>query len=72
MTPDSLAIAAYLELLKNGSFIDVVIDHFFNSFTEKFDFQVGDFGRAYLTLAYFQVGMVRWSGCGVAGPISAG
>ena len=58
VTPGSPAIAAYVELLQNGSFIDVARDNFLNGFTIKFDFQMGVFGRGYLTLAYFLVGML--------------
>jgi uncharacterized protein len=57
MTPDSPLTAAYFEILKNGSFLDVARENFLNGFTNKFDFQLGGFGRGYLTLAYFLVGM---------------
>jgi len=58
VTPQSPFIAAYVETLQNGSFIDVAKDNFFNGFASKFDFQMGVFGRGYLTLAYFLVGML--------------
>jgi uncharacterized protein len=57
MTPDAPATAAYFEILKNGSFIDVARENFLHGFANKFDFQLGAFGRGYLTLAYFLVGM---------------
>ena len=57
MTPQSPVVAAYVEVLQNGSFFDVAKENFLNGFTSKFDFQVGVFGRGYLTLAYFLVGM---------------
>lgn len=57
MSPDSPVIAAYVEILKTGSFLDVARENFFNGLASKFDFQVGVFGRGYLTLAYFLVGM---------------
>ena len=57
LAPDSPVVAAYFEVLKTGSFVDVAKENFINGFASKFDFQVGVFGRAYLTLAYFLVGM---------------
>jgi uncharacterized protein len=57
LTPDSPVIAAYVEILKNGSFIEVAKENLQHGFASKFDFQVGVFGRGYLTLAYFLVGM---------------
>jgi len=58
VTPESPVIEAYVEILRSGSFIDVVKENFFNGFAMKFDFQMGVFGRGYLTLAYFLVGML--------------
>ena len=57
MSPESPVIAAYVEILKTGSFFDVARENFWHGFTNKFDFQIGIFGRGYLTLAYFFVGM---------------
>ena len=56
-TPESPVILAYVELLQNGSFIDVAKENFYHGFVNKLNFQVGVFGRGYLTLAYFLVGM---------------
>ena len=56
-TSASPVIAAYFEVLKTGSFLEVARENFFHGFASKADFQLGAFGRAYLTLAYFLVGM---------------
>jgi uncharacterized protein len=70
LTPESPVVAAYVELLKTGSFLEIARDNFFYGFTSKADFQIGVFGRAYLTLAYFLVGMwlVR---CGIVNNLEA-
>jgi uncharacterized protein len=56
-SPESPVIAAYVELLRNGSFLEIAGENFAHGFINKIDFQIGVFGRAYLTLAYFLVGM---------------
>ena len=56
-SPQSPFIAAYFEVLKTGSLFEIARDNFINGFASKADFQLGAFGRAYLTLAYFLVGM---------------
>jgi len=56
-SPESPVVAAYVELLRNGSFLEIARENFVHGFTSKIDFQIGVFGRAYLTLAYFLVGM---------------
>ena len=55
--PESPVVAAYVELLQNGSFIEVARENFYHGFATKLDFMVAIFGRGYLTLAYFLVGM---------------
>ncbi len=56
-SPQSPVIAAYFEVLKTGSFLEIARENFLHGFASKADFQLGAFGRAYLTLAYFLVGM---------------
>jgi len=56
-TPDSPQVAAYVDILKNGSFSDVIRENFVHGFASKFDYLFGIYGRAYLTLGYFLVGM---------------
>lgn len=55
--PDAGSVARYVELLRHGSFIEVVRENFVTGFAHKFDFQVAAIGRQYLTLAYFLVGL---------------
>lgn len=56
-TPTSPEVAAYIDILKTGSFWDVVQTNFTYMYTGKFDFQFGIFGRGYFTLAYFLIGL---------------
>jgi len=56
-SPQSPVIVAYFEVLKTGSFLEIARENYLNGFASKADFQLGAFGRAYLTLAYFLVGM---------------
>jgi len=57
LTPVSPVVAAYVEMLRTGSFFEVAWENFFYGFSSKADFQLGVFGRGYLTLGYFLVGM---------------
>ena len=57
LIPESPVVAAYVEALRTGSFLEIARENFFYGLTSKADFQLGVFGRAYLTLAYFLVGM---------------
>lgn len=57
-SPTSPVVIAYIELLKTGSFMDVVRENIVHGFASKFDFQVGIFGRGYVTLGYFLVGII--------------
>ena len=57
MTPESPVVHAYVDVLKTGTFWDVVKINFTQGFASKYDFQLGIVGRGYLTLAYFLVGM---------------
>ena len=54
---DSPIIAAYVELLRTGTVFEIARENFIHGFTSKLDFQLGVFGRGYLALAYFLVGM---------------
>jgi uncharacterized protein len=56
-TPDSPEVARYVAVLKHGSFIDVVKENLSTGLAHKFDFLFAVFGRAYMTLAYFLLGM---------------
>jgi uncharacterized protein len=55
--PDSPEILRYLQVLQQGSFIEVLEENFRYGFAAKFDFLFGVFGRAYITLGYFLIGM---------------
>jgi uncharacterized protein len=57
LSPESPVVAAYVEVLRTGSFLEIARENFFTAFISKISFQVGVFGRGYLTLAYFLVGM---------------
>jgi uncharacterized protein len=57
LAPDSPAIIAYVNLLKTGTFTEVISENFTHGFTSKFDFLFGIFGRAYVTVGYFLVGI---------------
>lgn len=57
-TPTSPVVATYVELLKSGTFIDIVKENLAHGFSSKFDFQITAFGRGYLTLGYFLVGII--------------
>lgn len=56
-TPESPWVAAYFDILKHGSLIDV----FYSNATEgqlmKMDFQLNIFGRGYLTFGFFLFGL---------------
>ncbi len=54
------AALQYYELLKNGSFWEVAKSNATYGLLSKAEFQVNVFGRAYLTLAFFLVGL--WLG----------
>lgn len=55
--PDSPEVARYVEVLKHGSLTDVVRENLTTGLAHKFDFLFAVFGRAYMTLAYFLLGM---------------
>ena len=53
LSPESPVVSAYLDTLKQGSLLDVMVVNLAQGFYTKFDFQFAFFGRGYLTLAYF-------------------
>lgn len=55
--PDSPEVARYVTVLMQGSFVDVVRENLSTGVAHKFDFLFAIFGRAYMTLAYFLIGM---------------
>lgn len=57
-SPNSPEIAAYFELLKNGSLLDVFQSNATEGQLMKMDFQLGIFSRGYLTFAFFLLGLV--------------
>lgn len=56
-TPDSPEVARYVAVLKQGTFSDVIRENLSTGLMHKFDFLFAVFGRAYMTLAYFLLGM---------------
>ena len=63
-SPTGAASVAYLELLNNGSLWDIFKANAVEGMLMKTDFQVGVISRAYLTLAFFLLGLYigreRW------------
>ena len=59
-TPDLPYNAAYFEALQNGSLWDVFVSNATYGHFTKMEFQVGYFGRWYLTFAFFLLGL--WAG----------
>jgi uncharacterized protein len=56
-TPTSPEVARYVDVLKHGTLLDVVKENLSTGLAHKFDFLFAIFGRAYMTLAYFLLGM---------------
>lgn len=56
--PNSPAISAYYEIIKNGSLIEVFKSNATDGQLMKMDFQLGIFSRGYLTYAFFLLGLV--------------
>lgn len=56
-SPEDPTVIAYVTLLRDGSFMDVVRENLYNGFQPKYDFQFAVIGRGYVTLAYFLVGL---------------
>lgn len=55
--PDSPEVARYVAVLKSGSLADVIRENLSTGLAHKFDFLFAIFGRTYMTLAYFLLGM---------------
>lgn len=58
MDPTSPAITAYFNILKSGSLTEVIASNSTEGHLMKLDFQLGIFGRAYLTLGFFLLGLL--------------
>ena len=58
LLPDSPGTAAYIELLQNGSAIDILKDNAKAGIISKFEFQWGVFSRGYLTFGFFLLGLL--------------
>ena len=58
--PENPANMAYYQTLKNGSLMEVFADNAVTGHIMKAEFQLGIFGRAYLTFAFFLLGL--WFG----------
>ncbi len=58
LSPDNPALLEYYDTLKNGSLMDVFKINGYQSHINKADFQIGVFGRGYLTFAFFLLGLV--------------
>ncbi len=58
MDLESPEIAAYFEILKHGSLSDVFISNTTQGHLMKLDFQLGVFGRGYLTFGFFLLGLL--------------
>lgn len=56
-SPTSPEVARYVDVLKHGNLLDVVKENLSTGLAHKFDFLFAIFGRAYMTLAYFLLGM---------------
>ena len=57
LTPDSPMVAAYFELLQNGSLTEVMASNAVEGNINKAEFQFGTFSRGYLTFAFFLLGL---------------
>jgi uncharacterized protein len=58
LTPDNPAVEAYFQLLKEGSFWEVLSSNATEGQLMKSEFQFGIFSRAYLTFGFFLLGML--------------
>jgi len=55
---ESPKITAYFDILKNGSLYEVFRDNTLQGHFMKLDFQLGIFGRGYLTFGFFLLGLL--------------
>ena len=60
INPNNPLVLSYYELLQNGSLWEVFLSNATSGHLMKLEFQVGIFGRGYLTFAFFLVGL--WVG----------
>lgn len=58
LSPTSPAVTAYFEVLKSGSLTEVMLSNTTEGHLMKLDFQMGIFGRGYLTLGFFLMGLL--------------
>ncbi|MDX1315551.1 MAG: DUF418 domain-containing protein [Eudoraea sp.] len=57
LTPDSPEVLSYFELIKTGALNEVMHSNAIDGQIMKMEFQFGTFSRAYLTLAFFLLGL---------------
>lgn len=58
MDPSSPEISDYFSMLKNGSILEVFSSNTIQGHLMKLDFQLGVFGRGYLTFGFFLLGLL--------------
>jgi len=58
LSPDNPAAATYFQTLKDGSILDVFKSNATEGQLMKMDFQLGIFGRGYLTFGFFLLGLL--------------
>lgn len=58
LSPDNPMAATYFQTLKNGSIVDVFRSNATEGQLMKMDFQLGVFGRGYLTFGFFLLGLL--------------
>lgn len=58
MNPENPAILEYFNILKNGSIWEVFTSNSTEGHLMKLDFQLGTFGRGYLTFGFFLLGLL--------------
>ena len=58
LQPDSPATLAYIEMLQNGSPLEIIKDNAWNGVVAKMEFQWGVFSRGYLTFGFFLLGLL--------------
>ena len=57
LTPENPAVIDYFNTIKNGTLIEVFNSNTIEGHLMKFDFQIGVFGRGYLTFGFFLLGL---------------
>lgn len=56
--PDSPEVLTYFNTIKSGSILDVFISNSTEGHVNKMEYQLGVFGRGYITFGFFLVGLV--------------